>query len=74
MQGLGLMLDAPKPVFIDSRICFSVAYFRTEREAVWYGEIVRRRGDTYNGGYRDGEPCGRAPEYDRPDLFAVTQR
>lgn len=62
---------------IDSRICFSIEYFVTEVEADAYALIVRKRGDTYNGGFFHGMPCGRDKTWDYTDetlgpLFAVT--
>ena len=67
----------PKPDKIDSRICFSIAYFKSEDDAVKYGEYIRSRGDTYNGGYFHGMPCGREKDRDYTDpelgrLFGVT--
>lgn len=67
----------PKPAKYDSRICFGIAYFTTEADAALYAEHVRQRGDTYNGGYFHGMPCGREKtrDYIDPDLgplYAVT--
>lgn len=67
-------MHIPRPVWVDSRVSFSIAYFARESDAVWYAEAVRSRGDAHNGGWRNGEACGRAPEYDRNGLYAVTQR
>ncbi len=71
---------APEPVKRDSRICFGIAYFHTEADADTYAKIVRERGDTYNGGFFHGSPCGRDKSWDHVDpdtgkqLYAVTTR
>ena len=69
-------VKVPVPVLHDSRICFGINYFATESEATEYAKIVRRRGDTYKGGFFDGMPCGRATEFDTvkngKKLYAVT--
>lgn len=67
----------PVPVKFDSRICFAIAYFSTEEDANRMHEIVRKRGDTYNGGYFHGMSCGRETRWDHVDpvlgqLYAVT--
>lgn len=67
----------PQPVRSESRICFGVSYFATEADAATYAAYVRSRGQTYNGGYFHGAPCGREPSRDFIDpvhgqLFAVT--
>lgn len=67
----------PEPVKRDSRICFSIAYFSTEADADTYAAFVREKGDTYNGGYFHGMPCGRESSRDYTDpelgrLYAVT--
>jgi hypothetical protein len=67
----------PTPVKIDSRICFGIAYFQTEDDAMKYDAHVRAKGYTYNGGWMDGAPCGRDRTWDHVDpelgpLFAVT--
>lgn len=67
----------PEPVKRDSRICFGILYFATEADADIYAAFVREKGDTYNGGYFDGMPCGREPSRDYTDpelgrLYAVT--
>jgi hypothetical protein len=68
----------PTRVKHDSRICFGIDYFATEAEAEAAAAIVRERGDTYNGGYFDGMPCGRDSGFDHVDsdtgkkLYAVT--
>lgn len=71
--------SAPTPVTTDSRICFAIAYYATEQEANLAGDLVRRRGDTYNGGFFHGMSCGRDAGFDYVDgvhgaLFAVTTR
>lgn len=67
----------PVPVIRDSRTCYGIYYFRTEAEAAQYDKIVRKRGDTYNGGYFHGMACGRDKTFDYDDpkhgrLYAVT--
>lgn len=69
----------PTPIKSESRICFGIAYFATEQDATRYAAHVRQRGDTYNGGYFDGMPCGRDQAFDHTDathgrLYAVTTR
>jgi hypothetical protein len=72
-----LLLKAGRPVEMDSRICFGIHFFDTEEKAKAYGEAVRLRGDTYNGGYSHGASCGRDKSWDyvRKDgvkLYGVT--
>ena len=67
----------PTPVKLDSRICFAIAYFTSEADAIAYDAHVRATGQTYNGGWFDGMPCGRDKGWDYVDatlgqLFAVT--
>ena len=70
--------SGPKAVKSDSRNCFGINWFATEEEAIEYDEIVRERGDCYNGGWYHGMSCGRCPSFDHVDeetgqrLFAVT--
>jgi hypothetical protein len=70
-------VTAPTPVKTDSRICFGIAYFTTMIDADKFAAIVRKRGDTYNGGFFHGMACGRDKTWDYIDetlgqLFAVT--
>jgi hypothetical protein len=70
-------VTVPTPAKFDSRICFAIAYFTSEADAAVYAAMVRKRGDTYNGGYFHGMPCGRDTGWDHVDpalgpLFAVT--
>ena len=66
----------PKPAKIDSRICFGIAYFTTEKDAMAYAAHVRAKGITYNGGWFDGMSCGRDKSFDHVKdgvkFFAVT--
>jgi len=69
----------PAPFKSQGRICFGINWYRTEAEAIEAGEIVRERGETYNGGYFHGMPCGRDKQWDYDDadagrLYAVTTR
>lgn len=68
----------PTPVKIDSRICFAIAYFISEADALRYDDHVRAKGYTYNGGWFHGMPCGRETTWDYTDeklgrLYAVTE-
>lgn len=69
----------PEPVKRESRICFGIVWFSSEQDAALYSEHVRQRGETYNGGFFDGAPCGRDTGFDYTDpnlgrLYAVTTR
>jgi hypothetical protein len=70
---------AAKAVRLDSRICFSLAYFATEADAIEGGRLSAKAGNTYNGGYFHGMPCGRDRGHDHVDkdtgkmLYAVTE-
>jgi hypothetical protein len=62
----------------ESRVSFGIAYFDDEAEADRYGRRVQEWGCTYNGGFRDGERCGRDSTWDHVDpdgrqLYAVTE-
>lgn len=69
---------APKPVKVDSRICFAIAYYASEAEAMEADRLGRIAGHTYNGGWFHGMPCGRDKGWDYTDettgkkLYAVT--
>jgi len=73
-------MDYPTPVKRESRICFGISFFATEADADAAAAIVRKRGDTYNGGWYDGMPCGRDTAFDHVDrdtgqqVYAVTTR
>lgn len=60
----GYSVGGVPAVFVDSRICFSIAYFATEADAEKAGEGVTRAGRTYNGGLFNGMPCGRDTSWD----------
>ena len=67
----------PTRVKHDSRICFGIDYYATEADANAADKLVRKRGDTYNGGFYHGLACGRDTSFDHVDptlgpLFAVT--
>ena len=67
----------PVPVKTQGRICFGIAWFTSEADAKRYAEA--HVGDTYNGGFFHGMPCGRDKGFDYVDpqhgkLFAVTTR
>lgn len=69
----------PTPVKLESRICFGIAFYATEADATLAADAVRARGETYNGGFYHGMPCGRDTHFDYVDpehgpLFAVTTR
>lgn len=70
--------ELPVPVLTESRICFGVAYFASEKEAEIYAKHVAADGRTYNGGFFHGMACGRDRGYDYLDengrkLYAVTE-
>lgn len=46
------------------RISMAVRYFSSEADADRYGELVRKTGATYNGGWFHGSPLGRDRGYD----------
>jgi hypothetical protein len=65
----------------DSRICFGINYYPTLEDAMAAHHVIVERGDTYNGGWFHGMPCGRESNWDRkhPETgevvaFAVTTR
>lgn len=67
----------PVPVKSEQRICFGIAWYKTEAEANAADAICRERGYTYNGGWLDGKPCGRDSAWDYDDpvhgrLYACT--
>jgi hypothetical protein len=68
----------PRPVKYDGRVSFGINYFTVERDADTFAAWVQDRGFTYNGGWRDGQPCGRDARWDYDDerlgcrLYAVT--
>lgn len=55
------------PAHFESRICFALAWFDDETDALAYEADVRRRGRRHNGGWYDGAPCGREPGFDQRD-------
>jgi hypothetical protein len=48
----------------DPRICLSVAYFDSKADAERFGELSRKAGNEYNGGWFHGMACGREPGRD----------
>lgn len=66
------------PGFIrhESRICFGIDYFDSEDAAQAAVKAVRAAGLTYNSGFFDKMPCGRASQFDHVvdgrKLYAVT--
>lgn len=74
------LMDAqPVPVKVDSRIAFGIEYYTSLTAAEARGRQVRQEGQTYNGGYFHGQPCGRDASWDYTDdthgrLYAVTVR
>lgn len=69
----------PIPDKTESRICFGIAYFKSEDNANRFHDHVREQGDTKNGGWFHGTPCGRDTGFDYVDdelgqLYAVTTR
>lgn len=71
------LVEPVKPVKVDGRICFGIAWFTSEEDAKKYATFVGERGDTYNGGWFHGMSCGRDSGFDHVDpklgqLYAVT--
>ena len=61
----------------ESRACFAIEWYDSEAEANERAAQVREYGHTYNGGWSDGEPCGREAHRDYTDAegrkwYAVT--
>jgi hypothetical protein len=50
--------NLPGPARFHAGICVNWLIFDNEADAVAWGEHIRRRGDTYNGGMYHGRPCG----------------
>jgi len=82
LKRLGKM--AGHPADIDSRICFGIHFFDTEEKARYATLITKVQGNTYNGGWFHGMPCGRDTSFDyivtqehlknaRPDDSLITQ-
>jgi hypothetical protein len=66
----------PTPVRSEQRICFGLEWYDSEDDAVRQGAAWRRSGAVVVGGFLDGMPCDRAPEFDYTDadgrrLYAV---
>ena len=57
----------PKPIKTASRICFGIAYFSTEAEAVQQSEINVANNVRINGGMMHGGYCLRDPGSDHVD-------
>lgn len=57
-------MDKPTPIKEESRICFGIEYYATEKDADLAGTFVEKRGDTYNGGSFHGMGCGRELRFD----------
>lgn len=68
IQRLGRL--AGKPADIDSRICFGIQYYDCEAKARFATLVTRLQGNTYNGGWFHGMPCGRDTSFD----YVVTQK
>jgi hypothetical protein len=67
----------PKPIKTSERNCFGIAWFQTEAEAEAYSKYIWSQGKRYNGGWLDGQRCGREASFDYEDkelgkLYAVT--
>ncbi|NBO52179.1 MAG: hypothetical protein EBU83_01910 [bacterium] len=76
---------AGKPADIDSRICFGIEFYDSEEKAHAAHLISRLQGNTYNGGWFHGMPCGRDKSFDyvvkpehlanaRPSDSLITQK
>jgi len=67
-----------RSVRLDSRICFAIKWYATEKEADEMGAYSRAIGNTYNGGMFHGMACGRDKSWDMKDengnmIYAITQ-
>ena len=60
---------AGRPADIDSRICFGIHFYDSEEKARYATLITQVQGNTYNGGWFHGMPCGRDTSFD----YIVTQ-
>ena len=69
----GCRVSTPEPVRREGRSCFRLEWYATEADAVLVGRIANARGEKYKGGFFDGAPVGRAPEFDTPTEFAVAR-
>jgi hypothetical protein len=69
-----LLAIAGEPADRDSRSCFGVYFYDHEAKALVADLGIRVRGDTYNGGFFHGMPCGRDSSFDtaEPKLYSVT--
>lgn len=69
-----LLAIAGEPADRDSRSCFGVYFYDHEAKALVADLGIRVRGDTYNGGFFHGMPCGRDCSFDHADsnFYAVT--
>ena len=62
----------------DTRICFGIAWYEKEEDAIKADKETRARGNYYNGGWNHGRPCGRDESWDYLDkddgakFYAVT--
>ena len=54
----------PAPVHLDARISFTLLYYDTPEVPARAAEATRVAGNTYNGGWFHGEPCGRETQFD----------
>lgn len=68
---------ASRAVRREERICFGLAWFADEADANAYAAEVKAAGNTYNGGFFHGMPCGRESHFDYNDpergrLYAVS--
>lgn len=76
-KGKPVTSPLPEPAKTEQRICFGIYYFDTKAKADKAAKIIREAGNTYNGGWYDGKPCGREKHFDYTDLelgqlYAVT--
>lgn len=69
-------IQLPVPIKTESRSAFGIMFFASESQAYVFAEHVDKRGDTYNGGFRHGLPCGRDIGFDHTvdgqRFYAVT--
>ena len=80
-----LLKLAGSPADIDSRICFGIYFYDSEEKARIATLITQVQGNTYNGGWFHGMPCGRDTSFDyivtlehlknaRPDDSLIKQK